>query len=783
MIINYLKTAFRFISRNKLFSIINILGLSVGMACSILIFLWVQDELSFDRFHDKADQIYRVIMEKESDGSKEKIARTSPPVGRALKDEFPEIIASTRFFFMDLEFIKDIETYEEDGAFVDQDLFKMFNVELIKGDTSRLFASNFNIAISEKLALKIFDSADVIGKDMRVGQTTTFTVQGVFKDLPHHSHLRFDFVVPYSALYDFGLPREMWDNYNNTHYTYVLLDKKAPVQEVNQKIKDLFKKHNASLKAELFLQPLDEVYLRSDFSGDYPRLGNYKNIYIFSIISFFIIIIASFNFMNLTTAQASSRIKEIGIRKVLGGQRKGLILQFLGEAVLMTFMAHIFAIIFVELVLPVFNNLTAKELELNYFNADFLLLIAVVIVFVGLFSGSYPALYLSKLNPLSIFKEGLSGNSGGGVLRRILVILQFALSIILIIAAVVIMKQMNFLNQKNLGFEKDNLLYFGLQDHGDRYEVLKERLLKYPEIKDVTVLSHELTDVVHLANVTWEGQSNDEEVPMNLMFVDHDFITTMGMELIKGKDFERMHEGDSIASYIINEAAASQLGFENPIGKRFSTGRLNGYIVGVVKNFNFQPLYNRIQPMVLTSYPDERFYLYARINAGDTESVVSTVKAEFKNFAPNSAFEYSFMDEEIEQMYRNENNLAKLTRYFTLITIFISTLGLFGLASFMAEKRRKEIGIRKVLGATVPRIAFLLSREILVWITISNVISWPLAYYLAQKWLHNFSYRIDLSIGIFLFSGVLALLIAMLTVNIRVVKAAYENPVKSLRYE
>lgn len=783
MITNYLKTAFRFISRNKLFSIINILGLSVGMACSILIFLWVQDELSYDQFHDKADQIYRVIMEKETDGSKEKIARTPPPVGRALKDEFPEIISSTRFFFMDLEFIKDLDTYEEDGAFVDQDIFNMFNVELIKGDSSRLFTSNFNIAISEKLALKIFDSVDVIGKDMRVGQTTTFTVQGVFKDLPHNSHLKFDFVVPYSALYDFGLPREMWDNYNNTHYAYVLLDKTAHVREVNEKIKDLFKKHNASLKATLFLQPLTEVYLKSDFSGDYARLGNYKNIYIFSIISFFIIIIASFNFMNLTTAQASSRIKEIGIRKVLGGQRKSLIFQFLGEAVLMTFIAHIFAIIFVELVLPVFNNLTAKSLELSYFNPEFLLLIVIVVVFVGLFSGSYPALHLSKLSPLSIFKEGLSGKSGGGVLRRILVIMQFAISIVLIIAAVVIMQQMNFLNKKNLGFDKENLVYFGLQNNGDRYEILKERLLTHPEITDVTVLSHELTDVVHMANVTWEGKSNDEEVPMNLMFVDHDFISTMHMELLEGKDFERMHEGDSVAKYIINESAAKQLGFDNPIGKRFSTGRLNGYIVGVVKNFNFQPLYNRIQPMVVTSYPGERFYMYARINEGATESTISILKSEFKNFAPNSAFEYYFLDQEIEEMYRNESNLAKLTRYFTLITIFISTLGLFGLASFMAEKRRKEIGIRKALGATIPRIAFLLSKEIMIWIAISNIISWPVAYYLAEKWLSNFSYRIDLGIGIFLFSGVLALLIAMLTVNIRVLKAAYENPVNALRYE
>jgi len=339
------------------------------------------------------------------------------------------------------------------------------------------------------------------------------------------------------------------------------------------------------------------------------------------------------------------------------------------------------------------------------------------------------------------------------------------------------------LNKKELGFKKENLVYFSLQGNGDRSNVLKERLLKYPGVNDVTVLSHELTDVVHRTGVTWEGKSNDEEVPMNLMFVDKDFIQTLEVDLLKGKDFEKAYPEDTIVSYVINEAAAKRIGLENPLGKRFSTGRLNGYIIGVVKDFNFQPLYNNVQPMVLTSYPDERFYMYVRINSGNTQSIITNLISEFKNFAPNSSFEYKFLDVELETMYQNESRLAKLTRYFTLITIFISALGLFGLASFMAERRRKEIGIRKVLGATVPKIAFILSKEILVWILISNIISWPIAYYLASKWLNNFSYRIDITLGIFLLSGLIAFIIAMLTINVRVLKAAYENPVKALRYE
>jgi len=783
MIQNYIKTALRFIARNKLFSIINILGLSIGMACSILIFLWVNDELSYDRFHCNADDIYRVILQKETDGIKENIARTPIPVGRALKDEFPEIVECTRFYFTDFGFYNDVDIFKEEGACADKDIFSMFDLNLINGDTSTIFASNFNIIISKKLALKIFDSIDVLGKDLRISEKTTFTITGVYEDLPHNSHLKFDFILPYDLLFEFGLEREMWDNYNNTHYTYVQLDKTANVVGLNSKIKDLFKKHNARIEASIFLQPFNDIYLKSDFSGDYSGLGNSKNIFIFSIISIFILIIAGFNFMNLTTAQASSRLKEIGIRKVLGGQRKSLVFQFLGEALFMTFIAHILAIILVELVIPVFNTLTNKELAINYFSSDFLLGVVIIVVLVGMFSGSYPSVFLSRLNPLSIFKGGISGTSGGGLLRKILVIFQFSISIILIIGALIVMKQINFISNKDLGFNKEQLIYFSLQGNGRKYELLKERLLNYPEISDVTVLSHELTDVVHMTRVTWEGKNDEDVVPMNIMFVDHDFIPTMQMELIKGKDFKRVVEGDSMVSYIVNETAVKLLGFTDPIGKRFSTGRLKGYITGVVKDFNFQPLYNEIQPMVLTSYPGERFYLYVRIKSNQIEDIISTIKSEFENFAPNDPFDYFFIGESINNMYKNESYLAKLTRYFTFITIFISSLGLFGLVSFMAERRTKEIGIRKALGASVSRIVFVLSKEIIIWVIIANVISWPIAYFAANKWLVNFSYRIELDIWVFIASGFIALIIAFLTISLRALKTARINPVNALRYE
>ena len=575
----------------------------------------------------------------------------------------------------------------------------------------------------------------------------------------------------------------MWDNYNNNNYTYVLLDEGVNLEKFNSKVSDLIQRNATRLNATIFLQALKDVYLKSNFSGEYANLGNYSNIYIFSIISIFIIIIASFNFMNLTTAQASSRLTEIGIRKVLGGQRKSLIIQFLGEAIFMSFVAHILAIIFVELFIPTFNTLTSKSLILNYFSADFLVLITIVVLTVGLFSGSYPSVYLSGLNPLRIFKGSKTGKPGGGFLRKVLVISQFIISIVLIISAIVIMRQMNYLNKKDLGFKKEGIIYFSLQGNGDNYELLKDRLLTYSEIQEVTVLSHELTDVVHMAPVTWEGSNHEDRVLMDLMFVDHDFISTMQMDLLNGTDFKRHNDGDTIASFIINEAAADLLNLDDAVGKRFSTGRFSGYIAGVIKNFNFQPLYNQIKPMVLTSFPGERFYMYVRLDPNKSKKVISILNDEFKIFAPNVQFEYYFLDESIENMYKNENHLAKLTRYFTLIAILISSLGLFGLASFMAEKRTKEIGIRKALGASVSRIVFILSKEIMIWVIIANIISWPLAYFLATKWLNNFSYKININVGIFVLSGILALLIALIRINLRAIKAAYANPVDALRYE
>ncbi len=783
MIRNYLKITFRNISRNKLFSAINILGLSIGMACSILIILWIQDELSYDQFHQNADRIYRVVMEKDSEENKELIARTPPPVGRVLRNEFPEIEKCTRYLFHNLEFNVENQFFDEDGAFVDKDIFSMFDFKLIKGDISSVFSSNLNIIISKKLANKIFNTEDVIGKSLKVEAETILTISGVFEDIPVNSHIKFEFLCNYEVLHDFGFPRELWNNYNNNNYTYVLLYPNAELDKINIKIEDLITRNANSLKAKIFLQPFKNIYLKSNYNGDFDNLGNAKNVYIFSIISILILIIAGFNFMNLTTAQATKRLKEIGVRKVLGAERKSLIKQFLGEALIMTFIAHIFSIIFIELVIPVFNLLTSKDLFIDYFSIDFYLLIGSVVLIIGLFSGSFPSLYLSRINALSIFKDEKLGSTKGSFLRSLFVITQFVISISLIIGSLIIGMQLNFLNDKDLGFNKSDLIYFPLPEAGNNYEVLKERLLVYSGIDNVTVLSHELTDVVHLAQATWEGKDESDRALMNMLWVDEDFVSTMKMEIIEGADFNKKHQEDTNALFILNETAVKQLGFDNPIGKRFTIGRWSGYIGGVVKNFHFQPLFEDVKPMVLSTLNHERFFLYVRVNKGYVEEILPIIKDEFNKFAPEVTFEYHFLDNEIKELYKNENRLAELTKYFTLIAIFISCLGLFGLVSFMAERRTNEIGIRKTLGASISNIVYLLSREIILWIVIANIISWPATYYFVNNWLNNFSYKIELNLTPFVVSGLITLIIALLTLNVKAISTARKNPVDALRYE
>lgn len=783
MISHYLKTAFRIISRNRLFSIINIFGLSIGIACFILIFLWISDEISYDRYNSKAERIYRVVMEKEDGSMYKKIARTPPPVGRAIKERYPEIEKSTRFFFMKMGFIHDNSLYNENGAFVDTDIFSVFDINLIEGDIESTFSAPFNIIISKSLALKIFSSTDVLGKMLKVGETTSFTIKGVFEDIPENSHMDFDFLIPYDALFQFGLPREMWDNYNNINYSYVLVNKTANINELNQKIRNLIIEQDENLKLYLFLQPLNDVYLKSNFSGDYPTLGNIKNIYIFSVISIFILIIASFNFMNLTTAQSASRLKEIGVKKVVGSHRRNLVLQFLGEALLLTFVAHIFAIIIVELTLPLFNNITSKSLHIDYFNIDFLLLIVSIIAIVGLFSGSYPSSYLSSIKPLMIFRGGETQNKRSSTIRRILVILQFTIATGLITGSIAIKQQMNYLSESNLGFKKSNLVYFNLKGNGNQYELLKERLLNNSGINNVTVSSHELTDVVHLAEVEWEGKKNKDKALMNLLFVDHDFIPTMQMQLIEGNDFIKKHHDDTVSSFILNESAVKQLDIENPVGKRFSLGRLNGYIKGVVKDFHYQPLYNDIKPLVLSTHNSERYYLYVRINPDKSDDIIPTIEEEFHEIDPEAPFEYYYLEDSIDKMYSNELKLSKLVDYFTILIILISCLGLFGLASFMAERRTKEIGIRKALGSSLSNILLLMTKEILMWILMANVLSVPFTYFFLKNWLQNFSYHIDLKPWIFLGSALITIIIGIATTLLKAWTAARENPVKALRYE
>ncbi len=789
---NYLKIAFRNLWKHKIFSFINITGLAIGMAVCILILLWVRDELNFDKFQENSPQLYRVIQEADYAGHDIRMARTPFPLGPALKNDFPEISDAARVFVNGMQVKVGEKTFEDDEMiFADPSFLKMFSFPLLQGDAATALSNPLSIILSEETAQKYFGTRDALGKTLMVMNKLQVQVTGIMKNTPRNSHLQFDFIVPMNILKEFGFDIDQmpWTNSNNSLYTYVMLQKNAGMQDVDQKISHIMAKHVSTSANRMFLQPFSQIHLHSNFLGDVEGQGDIKYVYIFSIMAVFVLLIACINFMNLTTARSGNRAKEVGMRKVIGASRKDIVKQFFGESVFMSLIALGFAIVLVELLLPVFNHLSNKELAVDYLgNSGMLLGLIGIALLTGLVAGSYPALFLSSFQPVKVLKGSLRSGAKNSLFRKVLVITQFSLSIILIIATTVVYSQINYMSKKNLGFDKEQLVYIHLNRAArEKCEPLKNELLKNPNVVDVTVASHLLTDVTHaFDHVSWEGKNPDENVTMNGISVDYDFIKTLGMQLAAGRDFSEEHTTDATQAYIINEAAAKKMGFDSPVGKQFSLSEeMNrpGTIIGVLKDFHFKPLSKEIEPMVIFLGQRERFYLYARVKPGNISATVSQLEKTWKNIVPGAEFRYGFFDEAIAELYTNEKRVGNLFEYFTVLAIFISCLGLFGLASFVAEQRTKEIGVRKVLGASVPSVVTLLSREFSLWVLLANIIAWPVAWYFMNKWLLNFAYRTQLQIWIFVFAGALAMLIALLTISIQAVKAATVNPVESLRYE
>ena len=784
---NYLKIAFRTVKRHKAYSFINIAGLALGFTCVILIFLWVRDEMSFDRFHENAADIHRVsVYISEFDRVWPVI---SIPIGPALKKDFPEIIDSTRIYDDHFLLKRDNRQFEEWGGYVDPEFFAIFTFPFIKGDAENAFSSLHSIVITENLAEKLFEDEDPIGKTIQLNNAEVFTVTAVMHDVPLNSHIRFSFLLPYAFFEQRDRDPSNWGRFQT--YTYVLLQNDVSFQEVEAKISGLLKDHGIKRgDPSLRLEPMTRIHLFAvDGSGDA------RYVYFFSIIAGFILLIACINFINLATARSSTRAKEVGVRKVTGAQRISLIRQFLGESVCLTILALLFAFGLVYVFLPTFNDVSGKQLTLESLGSVELLLLAIGIVLVtGTLSGSYPAFFLSAINPVNVLKGiviPVSGRVKSSVFMKGLVLIQFAISIFLIIATLVISQQRSFIQKRNLGYDKEHIVSLPLPGTmQQQYLALKSELLQSPDIASVTAMSEPVFSITRSLNgFDWEGKQADEDIHITIVNVDHDYIKTLGMEMAAGRDFSEEFLTDTSQGYILNETAIKAMGMETPVGKKFACptyeGLREGSIIGVVKDFNFKPLYSEIQPLAIMIGP-ERFNLcYVKLKADvlDVSAVIESLVQTWQKFGQNFPFTYSFLDDTFNRIYSSEQRAEKISGYFTFLALFTSCLGLFGLAAQAAERRTKEIGIRKVLGASTPGIVFLLSREFTKWILLANVIAWPAAYFVMNQWLQNFAYRTGLALWVFVLAASLALFIAGGTVVFQSIKSALANPVDSLRYE
>jgi len=793
---NYLKIASRNILRHKGYSFINIVGLAVGMAVCILILLWVQDELSYDRFHKNHNDIYRVIQIWRKGGESHNPV-TPAALAPALKEEFPEIVNAARFRGVGRILLKCSEHhfYEQGGAFTDPAAFSMFTFPFVKGNPQTALSNPHSIVLTEPMARKYFGEENPLGKTIEIKnllRTTTgdsaltdvFTVTGVLKDIPGNSHLQFDFLLPLQLL-DKSI-RMDW--HNTIYFTYVQLGKDTVQKDVEQKIYSYLQKPDPDSTASLYLQPLNRIHLYSEFSTDVAGQGSIKIVIIVSIIAFSILLIACINFMNLATARSSNRAKEVGVRKVAGARKADLVRQFFSEAFFLSLIALLFSLLLVELLLPAFNQLTRKELSLDFAGNGtiFLMLVGVGLV-TGVIAGSYPALFLSSFKPVSVLKGVLKTGIGirGSFFRKTLVVAQFSLTIILIIGTVVLYKQLNYIQDKTLGFDKEQLIYIPLNTElRQKYEAVKSEWLQNPSIIGVTAASSlpSFGRDIYTEDVHWEGKTPDQDVLMNGISIGYDFVKTFKIEVKGGRHFSTRFPADR-SNFVVNEAAIKVMGIKDPIGQPFTFGERTGTIIGVVKNYHFKSLRQQIEPLVLRLSPEWVNYLFVRLKPGDIRDTIDLLEKKWEKTVPGYPFEYYFVDGLLNNLYAIEQQVGKVLRGFTFLAVIVASLGLFGLASFMAEQRTKEIGVRKVLGSSTLSVVVLLSKEFCKWVLAANVIAWPIAFLAVDRLLQVYAYRTPVGIAIFLLSGGLALAIAFLTVCYQSLKAALANPVEALRYE
>jgi ABC-type antimicrobial peptide transport system permease subunit len=789
---NYLKIAWRTIKRYKGYSFINIFGLAVGLACCILILLWVQDELSYDQFHENLDDLYRINAEFHKTEPVTHYWPVCAPLAPVLKEEYPEIVKATRFTRLrrgQLVRYGDKKFLESQICLTDPDFFTMFTFPFLEGNPQTVLSHPDSIVLVESLSAKYFGDGSPVGKTLTLNNEHDFTVTGVLQDIPENSTIQFDFLIPFIRIEDFEKAWAVLDNWSLSGFaTYIQLEKQASAAVLENKIANYLQKHVPESEDVLYLQPFEDIHLYSSHvQFGIEGQGDITYVYIFSLIALFVLIIASINFMNLATARSTNRAREVGLRKVVGAKRVQLIRQFFCESVCMAFLSLVLAVVLVELFLPVFANLSGKALVLDFSSHIHVLLAIVIMTLItGFLSGTYPALFLSSLRPFQILKGTLKTEGRGILFRRILVVSQFSLSIMLIICTIVVSHQNGYMQNKKLGFNREHVVYIPIREElAERFDTFKTELVKRSGILNVAASSSLPTSGVFLTTdkVSWEGKNPEDNIVLEVTSTGYDFVETFDLEVVEGRSFSKEFLTDEEEAIVINETAKKIIGMEDPVGKQLIFGDAATTIIGVVKDYHFKSLHSEIEPLIMAIVPSVYRYVFIRLEAGDIPHTLAGVEDTWNTFFPETPFEYHFLDEAYDRLYRTERRMGILFHYFSVLAILISCLGLFGLASFMAEKRTKEIGIRKVLGASLSGIVVLLNKQFTKWVLLANVLSWPVAYYTMSKWLQGFAYRINLGIGTFALAAVMALAIAVGTVSYQSVKAALTNPADSLRYE
>jgi putative ABC transport system permease protein len=783
MLKNYIKIAVRSLLKNKAFSFINIVGLTIGMASAMLILLWIQNEVSYDQFHEKKDRLYLTFNRSVFDGKLWSWSSTPKIMAKTMRADYPQIEDAARVSSASFLFSVGDNHLNADGDFTDPGFLTMFSYPLIKGDPKTALNGPYSIIITQKLAKKLFNTDDAIGKVVKVDSNANFTVTAIMKDLPNNTRFNFEYLLPWAYMKKLGWDEDNWGN--NEVETYVLLKQGVTLAAANAQLKTITRSRSKE-DIDVFLHPLTKLRLYSKFENGINVGGRITTVRIFGMIAVFILFIACINFMNLSTARSEKRAKEVGIRKVAGAPRSLLIGQFLGESILIALISGVLALFAVYLCLPSFNLLVDKQLFLPFGNVYFWLTALAFILFTGVLAGSYPAFYLSSFKPISVLKGTFKAANALVTPRKILVVMQFTFAIILIICTIIVKKQLQYAQDRDTGYKRDNIVFTAMSGTiGKNYTSIRDELISSGAATSVTKTNSPITQRWSDSwGYDWAGKPQGQKLDFITYNVDGDITKTFGMKLIAGRDIDtKAFLTDSLA-LVVNEAAAKVLNFKNPVGQQVKKDGKTWHIIGVVKNFIVDSPYEPVKPMMIHGPKSWFNFVHYKLNpANSITEDMKRAEQVFKKYNSEYPFEYKFADDDYAKKFSDEQRIGTLATLFAALTIVISCLGLFGLATYMAQNRIKEIGVRKVLGASVTRITTLLSTDFLKLVLISFIVAVPIAWYSMSEWLAGYTYRIEMGIWVFAVAGILTVLIALATVSYQAIKAAVANPVKSLRSE